>query len=150
MPQLIQFPGKAGYFNITLKIAERYLRVGTILLNDKNGAIVQSIKSQRQRKAESINYDILSRWLQGEGIADRTWRGLLGVLRVHCPDIAQVIEEVMEAEGDSSTDLDEASAMSPAKRKRYGTTDPQAVGRLSIKNIIVTQHVLLIDGYMSI
>ena len=46
--------------------------------------------------------DILSRWVQGKGIADRTWRGLNGVLRIHCPGLAQDIEEALRAENDTS------------------------------------------------
>ena len=46
--------------------------------------------------------DILSRWVQGKGIVDRTWRGLLGVLRIHCPGLAEDIEETLRAENDTN------------------------------------------------
>ena len=59
---------------------------------------VPAIVSEHRGNAEQINMDILSRWMQGRGIADRTWRGLLGVLRVHCPGLAQDIEETLRAE----------------------------------------------------
>ena len=57
---------------------------------------------EHRGNAEQINMDILSRWVQGRGIADRTWRGLLGVLRVHCPGLAEDIEETLSAETGTS------------------------------------------------
>ena len=98
MPELTDFPGKTRHFNIAVRIGIKYLSFGTGLLNDESGDIVPSIVSEHRGNAEQINMDILSRWVQGKGIADRTWRGLLGVLRVHCPGLAQDIEETLRAE----------------------------------------------------
>ena len=98
MPILTNFPGKTGYINVATEIGMQYLLVGTGLLNDERGAIVPAIESEHRGNAEQINMDILSRWVQGKGIADRTWRGLVGVLRVHCPGLAQDIEETLRAE----------------------------------------------------
>ena len=95
MPELTDFPGKTRYFNIATEIGIQYYMVGTALLNDERGAIVPTIVSEHRGNAEQINMDILSRWVQGKGIADQTWRGLLGVLRVHCPGLAQDIEETL-------------------------------------------------------
>ena len=103
MPELTDFPGKIQHFNIAVRIGIKYLSFGTGLLNDETGAIVPDIVSVHRGNAEQINMDVLSRWVQGKGIADRTWRGLLGVLRVHCPGLAQDIEETLRAETNDSS-----------------------------------------------
>ena len=69
--------------------------VGTTLLDDKSGTIIPAIAEQYGNNAERINMEILRRWLQGKGISDRTWQGLLGVLRVHCVALAESVEEVL-------------------------------------------------------
>ena len=105
MSDLTDFPGKTGHFNIATKIGMRFYVVGTALLNDERGAIVLAIMSEHRSNAEQINMDILSRWVQGKGIADHTWRGLLGVLRVHCPGFAQDIEEALRSEQCNDTGM---------------------------------------------
>ena len=98
MVQLTDFPGKTRNFNIAKRIGKNYLFVGTGLLNDEMGEDVPAIVLEHRGNAEQINMEILSRWVQGQGIADCTWRGLLGVLRVHCPKLAQDIEETLISE----------------------------------------------------
>ena len=84
----------------------RYYAVGTALLKDESRTVILDIVSKHAiDDAKQINMDVLSRWMQGNGIADRTWRGLLGVLRVHCPGLAQDIEETLRAEADLSEDV---------------------------------------------
>ena len=73
------------------------MMVGTTLLDDKDGTIIPAIAQQYANNTEFINMEILRRWLQGKGIPDCTWRGLLGVLRVHCVVLAKRIEEVLTA-----------------------------------------------------
>ena len=101
MHELTDFPGKARHFNIAVEIGMRYHVVGTDLLNGESD-IVSTIESKHECNAEQINMDILSCWVQGEGIVDRTWRGLLGVLRVRCTGLAQDIEETLRAKNDAS------------------------------------------------
>ena len=103
MPELTDFPGKIRHFNIAVGIGIKYLSFGTGLLNDENGDIVPVIVSEHRGNAEQINMDVLSRWVQGKGISDCTWRGLLGVLRLHCPGLAQDIEETLRAETNDSS-----------------------------------------------
>ena len=98
MPQLTDFPAKTGHINIATMIGVKFYVVGTALLNDESGSVIPAIVSEHGKNAEQTNMDILSRWIQGQGIADRTWRGLLGVLRVHCPGLARDIEETLRAE----------------------------------------------------
>ena len=98
--------GKARPFNIAAEIGMRYYAVGTALLKDESRTVILGIVSKHAiDDAKQINMDVLSRWMQGSGIADRTWRGLLGVLRVHCPGLAQDIEETLRAEADLSEDV---------------------------------------------
>ena len=79
-------------------IGNKWRVVGIALLNDESGAIVESIADELRGKAESINLEILQRWIQGNGIQDRTWRGLLSVLRVHCGALAESVEEALTGE----------------------------------------------------
>ena len=98
MCELINFHGKTQHFNILSRIGIAYIFVGTALLKDDNGDVVPAIMSEHRGNVELINMDILSRWMQGKGIADCTWRGLLGVLRIHCPGLARDIEETLRVE----------------------------------------------------
>ena len=76
----------------------QWKRVGTILLDDKDGTAVSRIAYQHGNNIDHINMDILGRWIQGEGIPDRTWQGLLGVLKVvHCIKLAESVEEALAA-----------------------------------------------------
>ena len=72
--------------------------MGTTLLNDIYGTKIPAIAQQCANNAISINFDILTEWLHGRGIPDRTWRGLLGVLKVHCATLAESVEEALTAE----------------------------------------------------
>ena len=73
---MVDFPGKTGHFNIANRIGIACLFVGTALLKDNDGEVVLVIVSEHGSNLEQINMDniILSLWVQGKGIADRTWR----------------------------------------------------------------------------
>ena len=73
----------------------RYFLVGIGLLNDNSGDILSAIVSESRGNIQHINIAILSRWVMGKGIADQTWRGLIGVLKVHCPALAADIVETL-------------------------------------------------------
>ena len=98
MPQLIVFQGKDKIINIAEAIGDQWRVVGISLLNDESGGIVKTVAREFRGNALDINLDILERWLQGKGIRDRSWRGLLGVLRVHCRVLAESVEEALTAE----------------------------------------------------
>ena len=98
MYELSDFPGKNRHFNIATEVGNKFYEVGIALLNDMHGAVVSAIVLEHNNNVEQINMDILSHWVQGKGIADCTWRGLLGVLRVHCSGLAQDIEDALRAE----------------------------------------------------
>ena len=111
--ELFDFPGKTQHFNIAERIGIHYQVVGTSLLKDDRGEVIPALISEHEKNAEQINMDILSRWVQGKGVADRTWRRLLCVLRVHCPGLAQDIEETLRAETDDMSDTTEAPCHGP-------------------------------------
>ena len=74
----------------------QYVTVGTALLNDRTGAIVPQIAAQFWGNIELINLEILRRWLQGSGMKDCSWGGLLHVLRENgCVALSEEMEEAL-------------------------------------------------------
>ena len=108
--------GGARCIQIAKDIGIQWCVVGTALLDDKTGAIIPAIAQQCGNNALLINMEILRRWIQGQGIADTTWRGLLGVLRVHCPALAESITEALME--------DEATDSAAGKRLYMYTLQP--------------------------
>ena len=98
----LKLQGKHTSINIAEKIGTMWKLVGIALLQDESGCIVSAIKQQCLGNVLDINVEILTRWINGQGIVDRTWLGLLGVLRVHCAALAQSVEEALTA--DEATD----------------------------------------------
>ena len=98
MPQLIVFQGKHKIINIAEAIGDQWRVVGISLLNDESGGIVKAVAKEFRGNALDINLETLERWLQGKGMRDRSWRGLLRVLRVHCRALAESVEEALTAE----------------------------------------------------
>ena len=98
MPQLIGLQGNDKIINIAEAIGDQWRVVGITLLNDESGGIVKAVAKEFRGNALDINLDILERWLQGKGIRDRSWRGLLRVLQVHCRALAESVEEALTAE----------------------------------------------------
>lgn len=100
MQDLIKFQVKSGYINIAeeIELHVDWELVGLTLLRDSTGKIVSAIKERYVGDATKINVEILSRWVQGHGITDRTWCGLLDVLKEHCSEVADVVEEVLTEE----------------------------------------------------
>ena len=97
LPQLTALQGKTRHINIVEGIGVEWMMVGTTLLDDNDGTIIPAIAEQYGNNAELINMEILERWVQGKGMPDRTWRGLLRVLRVHCVALAERVKEALTA-----------------------------------------------------
>ena len=55
--------------------------LGPLLLNDTSGAITTAITQQFLNNAFDINFEILTRWIQGAGRAPVTWNTLVEVLK---------------------------------------------------------------------
>ena len=98
MPELTALQSKIQHINIVEGIGVKWMMVGTTLLDDKDGTIIPAIAQQYGNNAELINMEILRCWIQGKGIPDRTWRGLLGALKLHCLVLAESVEKVLMTE----------------------------------------------------
>ena len=77
LPVLLTFPVENGAMNIAQQIGTAYDTFGILLLNDKNGVIVDGIVHH----GGNINLAILKKWLQGQGKKPVTWKTLVEVLR---------------------------------------------------------------------
>ena len=79
LPQLINLPTRAGEtINIMQRVGTQYTDLGLILLNDKDGSIVEQITSEYQ--LNGITREILKRWIRGEGKQPVTWKTLTDAL----------------------------------------------------------------------
>ena len=70
-----------GQLNIIQSIGTRYYDLGILLLEDHNGVMVDSFKSEHQLITEAITRAIFQRWITGTGRKPTTWRTLVDVLR---------------------------------------------------------------------
>lgn len=107
MPELIAFQGKSGSINVVQKIGAHWRTVGTALLDDKDGTIMPAIAKTHGNNVDDINMEIFSCWLQGQGIEDRTWHGLLCVLKLHCKALANSMEEALELAMEEATSTEQ-------------------------------------------
>ena len=99
MPEMTTLQGRTRNINIVEGIGAEWDKVGTALLDDKDGTIIPAIAREYGNNAERINMEILRRWIQGKGIPDRTWKGLLCVLRrVRRNMLANSVEEALTEE----------------------------------------------------
>ena len=96
MPQLLNFPGKSGEINIPERIGVHYKTFGIHLLQDDNGAKIDSI-AKDEGESIHISLKILSKWLQGEGMQPPMWSTIIEVLKksnlgILAEEISSVIE----------------------------------------------------------
>ena len=112
MPELTAFQCRGQTINIAEQIGPNWELVGLALLQDRTGSIVSAIEEQHRGKVMKINIEILSRWVQGQGIADLTWRGLLGVLKLHCKALAESVREGLTVDPE-----EEATDNEPGKHR---------------------------------
>ena len=81
--------------NIVSRIAHKYLQFGILLLNDKQGHIVDAIVHDH-RDAEKITLKILQRWINGEGQQPVSWKTMVKVLQyIGLNELAKEIKELM-------------------------------------------------------
>ena len=82
--------------DVIAKIGPKYPGFGTLLLNDKDGSIVDSIERQFREEPNTINREILKRWLQGRGREPVTYATLVKVLKqIELGVLAQTIETAL-------------------------------------------------------
>ena len=97
MKELTSLEGKKRKINIIEEVGSEYYNVGihVVLLNDTKGAKMKGIIEKCRGDPVQISREIMSKWLQGGGIEDRSWQGLIGVLRENSLQaLAEDIEEV--------------------------------------------------------
>ena len=75
------FPMKDGHIDIAQEIGTDYEKFGTLLLEDKTGNKVNSIKESEQGDPLPVTVKILRQWLKGKGKEPVTWRTLVTCLR---------------------------------------------------------------------
>ena len=82
LPQLISFPTRTGEsINIMQRVGTQYIDLGIVLLNDKDGSIINQITTQHQLNGVNITREILMRWIRGEGKQPVTWKTLTDALK---------------------------------------------------------------------
>ena len=97
LPELLSFKTASGErVKIITQIGTHYNTLGLLILNDEGGAVTDSIIRKHSNDAESINQDILRRWIGGRGRKPVAWSTLIDVLK----DIEDLSElgETIEAE----------------------------------------------------
>ena len=95
MPNLMNFPGKDQFIDISQEIGTHFLCIGTALLDDTTGCKTTNIIAVARGDPKIINYLILQTWVQGGGMQERTWGALVNVLKhCHCGALAENIEAV--------------------------------------------------------
>ena len=78
---LRHYPVTNGHIDIAAEIGTDYEKFGTLLLQDKNGNIVDSIAKSKHYITVDITVEILRQWLQGKGRKPVTWQTLVKCLQ---------------------------------------------------------------------
>lgn len=76
---MLEQKGGGNAVRIIERIGKKHTELGTILLNDEHGVVMEIIKENARGNVEAINREILRRWLAGSGAAV-TWKVLVEAL----------------------------------------------------------------------
>ena len=99
MTEIIHFQGNDNkIIDISDLIGRKYTRFGTLILKRPNSRFdpdIASIAWEQHNSVRDTNFEILTRWIRGEGIEDRTWRGLIRILRA--VDLNSLADYIAEA-----------------------------------------------------
>ena len=79
-PSLDKLQLVAGEYSIPDVVGKSYRRFAGYILKDSDGKIVEELKKEHKDDAEEIVYDVLRRWVNGEG-HDCTWENLISALK---------------------------------------------------------------------
>ena len=79
--ELIRFRGRERRINIPQQIGTNFKKFGILLLEDKNGARIQSIIHKCRDDPEEITMEVLQEWIAGRGKLPVSWDTLIKVLR---------------------------------------------------------------------
>ena len=126
LPELIALQGEHTCINIAEQIGIKWKLVGVSLLQDRSGSIISSIDKQCRGDILDSNMEVLQRWVNGKGIVDRTWRGLLGVLKIHCISLAQSVEEALTADDATDSSPTDQPYCSPQFLPQCPPLEPQS------------------------
>ena len=97
LPELISFKTRTSTINIVKRIGTHYHELGPLLLHDDDGMMTQAITDECHHNAAKINYEILKRWIQGEGKKPLQWSTLIDVLKeIELSELAFTIEENLQ------------------------------------------------------
>ena len=95
--ELICFKTTTSSINIVKRIGIHFRELGPLLLRDDDGMMTQAIGDECHNNAAKINYEILKRWLQGEGKKPLQWSTLVDVLKkIELSELAFTIEENLQ------------------------------------------------------
>ena len=79
--ELIRFRGRERRINIPQQIGTNFMKFGILLLEDENGARIQSIIHEFRDNPEQITMKVLQEWIAGRGKLPVSWDTLIEVLR---------------------------------------------------------------------
>jgi len=77
---LRHYPVTNGHIDIAAEIGTDYEKFVTLLLQDKNGNIIDSIAKSKHYITVDITVEILRQWLQEKGRKPVTWQTLVKCL----------------------------------------------------------------------
>ena len=90
------FKGNERVINIADTISTNYHLVGTALLQDEDGTILDSIVEQYSKNFSKINYAILKKWIQTSRRQECSWKKLIEVLdKCNCVSLAEEMKEAL-------------------------------------------------------
>ena len=92
MIELIRFRGRERRINIPQQIGVNFMQFGLILLEDTNGARMQSITHECRDSPEQINTKVLQEWITGRGRLPISWDTLVEVL--HDIDLGTLADDI--------------------------------------------------------
>ena len=67
--------------HIIERIGNKYHKLGIHLLDDSHGTKMEIVVANENRKAEAITREMLTMWINGQGIKDIDWKTLIDALR---------------------------------------------------------------------
>ena len=90
--ELIRFRGRERRINIPQQIGANFMKFGVLLLEDTNGARMQSITHECRDSPEQINTKVLQEWITGRGRLPVSWDTLIEVL--HDVDLGTLADDI--------------------------------------------------------
>ena len=110
---------KDGFKDIVAEIQNDYELLGTLLLEDRSGSVVRSIKTAECGSPPDITVGIFHQWLQGKGRQPVTWRALIECLRdTNLNIVAESIEDALSSEEGTCTTAQASTGSSMGQQQQ--------------------------------